>query len=476
MRNAGDRVPGGSSSRRQRAADAEPPPPGGGASLFTPAYRVNQPATGSNTEGGHAAGSPARGAGDVGSAGTGFGRSPSDLPGSGRSWSDQAAHASGSAGPGGPGGAGGPVWPDDDLRSAYSWATDDEDSPWPDQGLPGRGTMASNVLSNAVRGFPPAPGDPLPVYPPGPFAAWNRGQPDRQRGRDGQATGSRASGHADTSQLAIATITPDEFDTDYSLPAIKDPIPGRPGRAAAGRAAADRDQRSVSTPGGRARHGQPQREVVKREQVPAAPGGGRTRAKSGPSGGTRKKRQPVWLAIGTAGVIVAAVAAVLVLTSLGSGGGPAARPKPTNTPASARTSPTPPPGPWGYIASRKTDAVPLTMAELYPGTISNAGTVYTRVKQTKSTNCRAALIGGALQAAVRHGHCTQTLRATYLSKWAKVMGTIGVFNLKNYAAANSAASKAGHSEFVAQLAAKAGPAKAIGQGTASRRPLSRATT
>ncbi|HEX9516309.1 MAG TPA: hypothetical protein VF940_09075 [Streptosporangiaceae bacterium] len=474
MRNAGDRVPGGSSSRRQRAADAEPLPPGGGASLFTPAYRVSQPATGSNTEGGHTAGSPARGAGDVGSAGTGFGRSPSDLPGSGHSWSgsgqpaagyDQAAYASGSAGPGGPGGADGPVWPDDDLRSAYSWATDDEDSPWPDQGMPGRGTIAPNVLSNAVRGFPPAPGEPLPVYPPGPFAAWNRGQPDRQRGRDGQPAGSSASGHADTSQLAIATITPDEFDTDYSLPAIKDPIPGQPGRAAAGRAAADRDQRSASTPGGRARHGQPQREVVKREQVPAAPGGGRARAKSDQSGRTRKKRQPVWLAIGTAGVIVAAVAAVLVLTSLGRGGGPAAPPKPTNSPAPARTSPTPPPGKWGYIASRKTDAVPLTTGELYPGTISNAGTVYTRVKQTKSTNCRAALIGGALQAAVRHGHCTQTLRATYLSKSAKVMGTIGVFNLKNYAAANSAASKAGHSEFVAQLAAKAGPASAIGQGT-----------
>src|SRR5260370_38444145 len=45
------------------------------------------------------------------------------------------------------------------------------------------------------------------------------------------------------------------------------------------------------------------------------------------------------------------------------------------------------------------------------------------------------------------------------------MGTIGVFNLKSYAAASKAASKAGHSEFVAQLAAKAGPAKAIGQGT-----------
>jgi len=485
MRNAGDRMPGGSSSRRQRAADTEPPPPGGGASLFTPAYRVSQPTTGTNPDGGTSSGPPAGGtggAGDIGYAGAGSVRPATDLAGPGHPWSDSAQFAAGydqtgyPPGSGGPGGSGRPasasgsVWPDDDLRSAYSWATDD-DSAWPDPGLPGRGTMAPDVRSNAVRGFPPAPGDPLPVYPPGPFAAWNRGQQDRQRGRAGQAAGSRTGSQADTSQLATATITPDEFDTDYSLPAIKDPIPGQATRAATGR-----EQRAASTPGSQARHGQPQRTAStpgsrarhgqpQREQVPAPAGGDRSRGKSGPSGRPRKKHQSAWLAIGTAGVIVAAVAAVLVLTSPGSGGTPSARPTQSNTPPPARTSPTPPPGPWRYIGSRNTDAVPLTIAELYPGTISNAGIVYTRVKQTKSANCRAALIGGALQAAVRHGDCSQTLRATYVSKSAKVMGTIGVFNLKNYAVANSAASKAGHSEFVAQLAAKGGPAKAIGQGT-----------
>jgi len=344
------------------------------------------------------------------------------------------------------------------MRSAYSWATDDQDSAWPDMDLPGRGQTASNVLSNAVRGFPPAPGDPLPVYPPGPFAAWNRGQADRQRGRDGQAAASRAGGRADTSQLATATITPDEFDTDYSLPAIKDPLPGQAGRGAAG---VDRHPADVP---GRARHGRPQRDDVQSKQVPAATGAARPRRQSGPAGRPRKKRQSAWLAIGTAGVIVAAVAAILVLTSPGSSG-PAGGPKPTNTPTPPRTSQTPPAGPWKYIGSRKTDPVPLTIGELYPASISSAGTVYTRATQTKSTKCRPALIGAALQAAVRHGGCTQSLRATYLSKSAKVMGTIGVFNLKNYAVASTAASKAGHSEFVAQLAAKAGPAKAIGQGT-----------
>ena len=392
--------------------------------MFTPAYRVSQPPTGGSA------------AGPGGAAG---------------------------GGPGGRGVSSGPVWPDDDVRSAYSWATEDEDSAWPGTGLPDRDTMASNVLTNAVRGFPPAPGEPLPVYPPGPFAAWNRGQSDRPRRRGGQAPGSRVGGHADASKLGTATITPDEFDTDYSLPAIKDPVPAQAGRAPAG-GRAGLDQRPAGVPGGRARHGRPQHDDVQREQRPAAPGGDRARGTSGPARRTRKKRQSAWLAIGTAVVIVAAVAAVLVLTSL-SGGAPSGKPTLTTTPSPTGTSPTPPPGPWRYIGSRKTDAVPLTTGELYPSSISNAGTVYTRAAQATSKKCRPALIGTALQTAVRHAACTQSLRATYLSKSDKVMGTIGVFNLKSYTVATNAASKAGHSEFVAQLAAKAGPAKAIGQGT-----------
>src|SRR5258708_19967090 len=84
MRNAGDRPPGGSSSRRQRAADTEPPPPGGGASLFTPAYRVSQPATGSNTGGGHPSGSSTRGARDIGYDQAAYAAPPGAHPGVGR--------------------------------------------------------------------------------------------------------------------------------------------------------------------------------------------------------------------------------------------------------------------------------------------------------------------------------------------------------------------------------------------------------
>ena len=267
----------------------------------------------------------------------------------------------------------------------------------------------------------------------------------------------RAGSLAASSQLATATITPDEFDTDYSIPAIKDPAPGQEGRSGAAPA-----RRRVAA------SGQQTAERVRDDQ-PREPGpsshGRRAKGRSGRSAGRgRKRRQPAWLAIGAAGIIIAAVAAILVVT-IPRGSTTAPSHKPSSTPTPASSSPTPPPGPWGFIGSRKTDPLPLTAAELYPASISNQGIIYTKAKQAKGANCRAALIGSALQAAVRHAVCTQTLRATYLSKTAKVMATIGVFNLKNFASASKAAGKAGRAQFVAQLAAKAGPAKSIGQGT-----------
>ena len=264
---AGGRVSG---SSRPRDTEEQAPPPGG-ASLFTPAYRVShadaggQPGTGS--------------AGPAGYSDAGFGHAGGDDQGSGYTWTDGEPQARGGYDRTGHGSAGygsadhgsadhgstdhgtadhgradhdgagygradvhragygaaadGPQWPDDELGSPYSWSTGDP-SAWPGTSLPDAG--AQHLMSNAVRGLPPAPGDSLPVYPPGPFAAWNRGQPGRQDGRDGRA--GRAGGLADGSQLATATITPDEFDTDYSIPAIRDPSPGQADRSAGSRASA----------------------------------------------------------------------------------------------------------------------------------------------------------------------------------------------------------------------------------------------
>ncbi|MGI9008404.1 MAG: hypothetical protein ACR2FU_19795, partial [Streptosporangiaceae bacterium] len=119
-------------------------------------------------------------------------------------------------------------WLRDDLSAGFGWGDDDPAAgAWPGGVTGGRG-QARQAASNAVRGFPPAPGEPLPVYPPGPFEAWNRG-PDRAlapRGAEAVLAEVVRADDEDATQLTSATITPDEFDTDYSLPAIKDPIRG----------------------------------------------------------------------------------------------------------------------------------------------------------------------------------------------------------------------------------------------------------
>ncbi len=348
-----------------------------------------------------------------------------------------------------------------------------------------------------MRGFPPVPGEPLPVYPPGPFEAWNRGLDRAVAPTTGEFPRIVADGEA------TARITPDEFDTDYSLPAIKDPIPGAATASAGGatitgpaagtrqngRPAAPPDLPgepvrrggaatqpgtgpSHRTPGrGRAEAAQPAAAspAPATAATPAAKASPATTASTATSitkTKGRRKRRSHWPAIAAAIVIILAVAAVLVYTlPKNSTAGPPPKAHPTSTPTPTASGPTAPPGPWGFIGARKTDATPLTMPEVFPATISDGTTTYTRARQAIGKNCRSSVIGAALQAAVRKAGCSQALRATYLSRTAKVMATIGVFNLKNAAQAGKAAAQAGHSEFVTQLAAKAGPAKAIGQGT-----------
>src|SRR5215469_926097 len=145
MRNAGDGTPGGSSGRRHRVS--APPAAGrpagnGGASLFTPAYRVRHEVAATGQQAG------------------GHRRSELDEPAAPY---QQAEYSSGRIGS---------AW-DDDPAGGYSWRSDD--GAWPGYGQDGR------RIGNAIRGLPPIPDEPLPVYPPGPFAAWNKGTSDRSQ-------------------------------------------------------------------------------------------------------------------------------------------------------------------------------------------------------------------------------------------------------------------------------------------------------
>jgi len=310
----------------------------------------------------------------------------------------------------------------------------------------------------------------------GPFTAWNRTTEDPASARRPELNG--AARDADPArQVGAATITPDDFDTDFSLPAIKDP--GRPHRqkdlarrqdpgAKAGRMAAPL-QPSGSATRSRTSTGAAPESHDHRRRPPGLSG----RAAAGTARGARQRgrrtarrpgRQPVTLAIVAAVVIVVAGAAILLRSSPGhpstghtSGTG-------THQRSGHSTSP-PPPGVWKYLGQRSTDPVPLTIAELFPRTFISGVTTFRRSVDTKAKSCHGALIGAPLQAAIHKAACTQALRASYWSHGAQLMATIGVFNLKTATGATAAARAAGTSDFVALLPAKTGPTHRLGQGT-----------
>jgi hypothetical protein len=359
------------------------------------------------------------------------------------------------------------AWADSDLPGGgYSWMTDD-----PSDGInwPVAGFSTAHGNGNAIRGFAPLPDEPLPVYPPGPFAAWNRGNSDNaaRNSADAGYVGTDELGTQGSSRsMIVATITPDEFDTDYSLPAIKDPVPVyRDGVASA-----------TDRPGGRAGGGSSAvarggSAAGARDRAAAVPASGsrserhaHSRSARAKSGRAKSKHQSVWLAIGAAVVIVAAVIVVLVTTSIGSGPTTAGN-KPTSPARTTKPTSKTPAGKWEYIGSRATDPTPLSLKELFPASFYVSGIYYHVTIERQGHDCHTALIGAALQAAVRQADCTQVLRASYASRLENAMATVGVFNLTDATTASTAATHAGRVQFVTQLAAKNGVTSKIGQGT-----------
>lgn len=469
MRNAGDGTPGGSAGRRQRAtapAATGRPAGNGGASLFTPAYRVR-----------HAAGVPSSAAPRAGDAdyeitatgqhAAGYRWSELDNPSTSYQQADYSSSRMG------------PAW-DDDLGGGYSWMSDDSamsgdsagGSAWPSFDRPDAG---GRRLANAIRGFPPVPDEPLPTYPPGPFAAWNRGASDRSdqdRGAAGRnAADFAAPGPYDRAResssrtLSAATITPDEFDTNHSLPAIKDPVLAKGGgsRSAIDRTTADRTTTRPAGPTGPDRRTRPSDRRAPPARGRSAPSRG---TRGAPRASRRSKRQPVRLAIVAAVVIIVAVAAILVITSIGKPASNSGAGNKPHTPGrSTGPTSTATGGKWGHIGTRATDPTPLTVRELFPISFITAGVYFHASITEVGHDCRAALIGGALQAAVKRAGCSQVLRASYVARLDNAMATIGVFNLTTSTAASTAALRLGQSAFVAPVAAKNGVTSKIGQGT-----------
>jgi hypothetical protein len=122
-------------------------------------------------------------------------------------------------------------------------------------------------------------------------------------------------------------------------------------------------------------------------------------------------------------------------------------------------------GKWQHIGSRSKDPQPLTIAGLYPPQFSLNGKSYVRTAASATKTCSTAVYGADLQAALQSGHCSQVVRASYLSGDGTMMGTVGVVNLTSSNAAQKAGQTTGPKEIIAPLTAKKGPTKKLGTGT-----------
>ncbi|WP_067130005.1 hypothetical protein [Microtetraspora malaysiensis] len=121
--------------------------------------------------------------------------------------------------------------------------------------------------------------------------------------------------------------------------------------------------------------------------------------------------------------------------------------------AAPKPSPTPPPispapgGKYGYAGSRTTDKTPLTATELFGQKKVTAGSrSYLRTKVNKEKKCADGVSGEKITKALKDGGCTQLIRASYKDTKGKIIGSIGVANVKTTTAAKKVASAGGGKE------------------------------
>ncbi len=183
-------------------------------------------------------------------------------------------------------------------------------------------------------------------------------------------------------------------------------------------------------------------------------------------GGRTKRRFRTWLA--AAVVVVAAAGFVsykfLYEPTVNAPVPPTLR-LPTTAPGSGSPGFDKALGQWQHIGTRAEDPQPLTITGLYPPQFVLGGSSYVRTAASVTKTCSLAVYGADLQAALQSGHCTQVLRASYISGDGTMMGTVGVVNLISSSAAQKAGKVTGPQEIIAPLTGKKGATSKLGSGT-----------
>jgi hypothetical protein len=367
-------------------------------------------------------------------------------------------------------------------------------APWDDDY--GSTTYANQAGERGpAQGYPPAPGQPNPVYPQGDFDSWNdapaaEGYQQGEHWQGGQGgdwgeagrTGEWSS--SQTGEWALADNEPrrwgegtgqwtapyGEWDENGHFHQEEDQ---QGGPQVAGWENSDYpgyDDRDGQRYPGQEPFGD---EIDDGRGRRGAGGSGGRGGRGGRGGGGsrgRASRMKIILLTGAGAVVLAALGATAYtfLTGRsghsGTTGAGVTEPK-LPTPTASATSGVSKYGKWGYITSRATDPTALTVNELYPAQFEISGLSFERTTDRADTNCNNALFGSQLQNAAKAYGCNQVVRASYVSSDQKMMGTIGVVNLTDSNDAAKAGDASGSTDFVTPLNGKSGPTKNISQGT-----------
>ncbi|KAB2351803.1 hypothetical protein [Actinomadura rudentiformis] len=202
-----------------------------------------------------------------------------------------------------------------------------------------------------------------------------------------------------------------------------------------------------------------------------APPGAGVPPQAGPVPPDRKYNLPL--------IIGGAVVAGLVLVGGGFGASAMLKDDEPTKPAAAtksdapkqatapRQQPSQPPLTPVKLKSRATDPNPMTLNEAFgKRTFASGGAKYMRTGWKAQRGCTGIVNGAALGKALKKGGCSQALRATFARSDGKLIGTVGVLNLKTEAAAKVAERAAAAKDAYLQPLAGTGTTKKIGKGEA----------
>ncbi|MEV0751019.1 hypothetical protein [Streptosporangium sp. NPDC050280] len=181
-----------------------------------------------------------------------------------------------------------------------------------------------------------------------------------------------------------------------------------------------------------------------------------------------RSRRPIYIAAGAFAALVAAGIGLAVLANSDPD------PVPGATEPTAAAPLIPPAntakGKFGFASSRASDPHPLTLNEVFKNKkIRIGGQTYLMTTRRTDKKCDKAVVGEKLQKALTSARCNQLLRASFRDASGKIIGTVGVANLKTSAGASkvvSASTGKEREEYIKPLPGKDKVTKLLGTGEA----------